>query len=79
MPTVLRIGGHRFHFYSDEGTEPAHIHVRNADGECKFWLDPISLARNRGLPAQQLRDIERLVYENQQLFLEKYNEYHHHR
>lgn len=49
MPTVLRIGAYRFHFYSDEGNEPAHIHVANADGECKFWLEPIKISRNKGL------------------------------
>ena len=42
MPTVLRIGSFRFHFYSDEGQESAHIHVRTPDGECKFWLEPVS-------------------------------------
>jgi hypothetical protein len=76
MPTVLRIGSLRFHFYSDEGTEPPHIHIRSADGECKFWLCPTSLAKNRGVSAQQLRDVERLVYEHQQFLLEKFNEYH---
>ena len=76
MPTVLRIKSFRFHFYSDERKEPAHIHVRSTDGECKFWLSPISLARNRGMPPHQLREIERLVFENQQLLLEKYNGYH---
>ena len=48
MPTVLRIGRYRFHFYSDERGEAAHIHVATADGECKFWLEPITLAGNRG-------------------------------
>ena len=76
MPTILRIRGLRFHFYSDEGTEPAHIHIRSAEGECKFWLSPISLARNRGIPAHQLREIERIVYENQALLMEKFDEYH---
>jgi hypothetical protein len=28
MPTLLRIGSFRFHFYSDEGSEPPHVHVR---------------------------------------------------
>jgi hypothetical protein len=46
MPTVLRIGSFRFHFYSDEGNEPPHMHIATPDGECKFWLKPISLARN---------------------------------
>jgi hypothetical protein len=36
MPTVLRIGNYRFHFYSDERQEPAHVHVQTPDGECKF-------------------------------------------
>ena len=40
MPTVLRIGSFRFHFYSDEGNEPPHMHVATPDGECKFWLKP---------------------------------------
>ncbi|MEK7415510.1 MAG: DUF4160 domain-containing protein, partial [Planctomycetota bacterium] len=34
MPTVLRVGPYRFHFYSDERGEPAHIHVRTSEGEC---------------------------------------------
>ena len=76
MPTVLRIGRFRFHFYSDERQEPAHIHVRCSDGECKFWLDPVVLARNRGLEPHTLREIERLVFEHQALLKEKYDEYH---
>ena len=66
----------RFHFYSDEGVEPPHIHVRCADGECKFWLDPVALARNRSVPAHTVREMERLVYEHIDLLLEKYDEHH---
>ncbi|NDC54458.1 MAG: DUF4160 domain-containing protein [Planctomycetia bacterium] len=76
MPTVLRVGGFRFHFYSDEGTEPPHIHVRCADGECKFWLDPVILARNRGVPAHTVMTMERLVYEHIDLLREKDHEHH---
>jgi hypothetical protein len=76
MPTVLRIGAYRFHFYSDERGEPAHIHVRTSEGECKFWLDPITLAKSRGLAAHEVRTIERLVYEHQDFLIQKYNEYH---
>ena len=76
MPTVLRVGGFRFHFYSDEGTEPPHIHVRCAEGECKFWLDPVGLGRNRGVPPHVVRDMERLVFEHVDLLLEKYDEHH---
>ena len=76
MPTVLRIGPFRFHFYSDERGEPAHIHVEAADGECKFWLEPIALAGNKGLRPETVRRIERLVYEHREMLEEKYREYH---
>jgi hypothetical protein len=76
MPTILRVGRYRFHFYSDERGEPAHVHVRTSEGECKFWLDPILLAKNRGLAAHEVRAIERLVYEHQDFLKEKYHEYH---
>ncbi len=76
MPTVLRIGSCRFHFYSDEMGEPPHIHVETSDGECKYWLDPIRLARNKGIPPHVVREIEKLVFKHQGLFREKYNEFH---
>ena len=76
MPTVLRIAKYRFHFYSNEGSEPPHIHVRCSDGECKFWLEYIALASNRGIAPHDLREIERLVFENKQILLDTYNEYH---
>lgn len=76
MPTVLKIGSFRFHFYSDERNEPPHIHVETPEGECKFWLDPIVLARNKGVPPLVVRAIERLVFEHQVYLKEKYHEYH---
>lgn len=78
MPTVLRIGPYRFHFYSDEGHEPPHVHVRSANGECKFWIMPeIGLAGNRGMPAHEVREIERLVYAHQEKLRTAYDEFHH--
>ncbi len=76
MPTVLRIGPFRFHFYSDEGNEPPHIHIRSGSGDCKFWLEPVALAQNQGVAPQRLREIERLVFQHQAFLTEKYHEYH---
>lgn len=76
MPTILRVGAFRFHFYSDERGEPPHIHVEFGDGECKFWLEPIKLARNKGVPAPKIRQIERLVYAHQAFLRQKYEEIH---
>ena len=39
MPTILFFQGWRFFFYSNERGEPAHIHCRKAEKECKYWLD----------------------------------------
>ena len=75
MPTVLRVSGFRFHFYSDEGNEPPHIHVDAGDGECKFWLSPVTLANSRGMKAIEIRKIERLVYEHQSFFEEQYRDF----
>ncbi len=72
--TVMEIGSFRFHFYSDEGNEPPHIHVATPDGECKFWLQPVRLARNKGVPPLTIRKIEKIVFENQLLLMRKYNE-----
>jgi hypothetical protein len=76
MPTVLRIGSYRFHFYSDECNEPPHIHVETADGECKFWLNPVKLASNQNLSPRIVRQIEKLVFENNVFLYAKFLEYH---
>ena len=64
-PTVLRVGGYRFYFFSREEPRP-HVHVQHADGEAKFWLEPkIKLAQNYGLSWRQVATALRLVEKNQ--------------
>ena len=76
MPTVLRIGPYRFHFYSREGNEPPHIHVTREEMEAKFWLRPVALASNYGFAKAELVRIERLVDEHCQKLLEAYIQTH---
>ncbi len=40
MPTILYVQGWRFHFYSNEGNEPMHVHAVKGEAECKYWLHP---------------------------------------
>jgi len=75
MPTVLRSGPYRLYFYSHEPNEPSHVHIDRDDLTCKFWLDPVVLARNLGFSAKELREMERLVIDNQQELLEAWHEY----
>jgi hypothetical protein len=64
MPTVMRIGPYRFHFYSREESEPPHVHVAREDREAKFWLRPVCLAANRGFKNAELSRLQRLVEEH---------------
>jgi len=54
MPTVLRIDGYRFFFYSNENNEPRYIHVQRERILAKFWLHPVALASSTGFPASEL-------------------------
>jgi len=73
VPAVLRIGRFRFFFYSNEGEEPPHIHVQAAEKECKFWLNPVSLAFNYGFRGHELNEVERLVRAHADEFLEAWH------
>ena len=75
MPNVLVISPHRFYFFSREGHEAPHIHVETAERAAKFWLSPVELAWAYGYNAKEVRRLRELVEKNQQLFLEKWNEY----
>ena len=75
MPTVLRVGRFRFFFYSNEGQEPPHIHVKAGGDEAKFWLDPIALAANHGFNGRELGEIERLVEQHRAELLEAWDEH----
>ena len=43
MPTVLRIGGYRFFFYSNENGEPAHIHFNTKRHWQNFGLNQLHM------------------------------------
>lgn len=75
MPTVLRMGRFRFFFYSNEGQEPPHIHIKAAENEAKFWLDPIQLELNDGFNDRELKTIEQIIEEYQEDLLEAWNEH----
>ncbi len=75
MPTVLRFGSYRLYFYSHEPYEPPHVHIDRDEQTCKFWLEPVALARNLGFSAKELRYVERLIIRNQQRLLETWHAY----
>lgn len=75
MPTVLRVAGCRFFFFSNERQEPAHIHVERAEAYAKFWLAPVRLAGSHGFRSGDLAELGRLVVEHAALFQERWDEF----
>jgi hypothetical protein len=75
MPNVLRSGPYRFYFYSHEPNEPPHVHVDRDNLSAKFWLEPVSLAQNLGFRPKELREVQEIVAQNQQRFVEAWNDY----
>jgi hypothetical protein len=62
-------------FYAGDRDEPPHVHVERDYCEAKFWLDPVRLARSHGFAASEIKKIEKLIVENQQDLLDRWNEF----
>ena len=55
MPTVSNISGpYRFFFYSFDCNERMHVHVQRERMVCKFWIQPLALAKNQGFASKEL-------------------------
>jgi hypothetical protein len=64
-PTVLRVRGYRFYFFSREEPRP-HVHVHHASGEAKFWLMPeVDLAADYGLGPTRVKVALKILEEHQ--------------
>ena len=75
MPTVLRLEGYRFYFYSHEPHEPPHVHVDKAEATAKVWLEVVALARQRGFRTKQRNAILSIVEEHREAMLEAWHEH----
>ena len=73
MPTVLRIDGYRFFFYSLENNEPPHIHIEAGKNVAKYWLNPVGLAMNDGFRSHELTKLRLLVIEHRIKLQEAWN------
>ncbi len=76
MPEVFRKLGFVFFFYSNEDSEPIHIHVRKAGGYAKYWLEPVELEMSQGLKVSDLKIAEQLIIEHLTTIKSKWYEIH---
>jgi len=75
MPAAKEIGPYKLFFYSTEGKEPPHVHVRRERATAKFWLTPVRLSKSRRFSDHELRALQKIVEENEQDVLEAWNEH----
>ena len=75
MPGVLQVGPYRFIFFSSDRDEPIHIHVKRDRQVAKFWLKPVSLAKNKGFKQHELDGIAALVMQYEMILIEAWHDY----
>lgn len=76
MPSVRNIpGAYRLFFYSFDCGEPRHVHVQRDKMVCKFWLEPVCLAKNAGFSPKELNAIRQLIQMHSPKILEAWHEH----
>jgi len=65
MPKPLLKEGFSLYFWSEEGSEPPHVHVSKGGGLAKWWLAPsIHVEYSNGFKKQEQRRIRELTEEH---------------
>ena len=75
MPTILRLDGYRFYFFSHEPNEPPHVHVDKGSATIKVWLNSLEVAKSRGFRAHEINGIIAKVAEHRAMLTEAWNEH----
>ena len=74
MPTVFILFGFIFKFYSNDH-EPLHIHVIKGNAKAKFILFPVQLVENHGLKPAEIKFVESIIEENQEVIAQHWNRF----
>jgi len=74
MPTVLRIGGYRFFFFSDEHL-PMHIHIEKADSYVRIEIETLKVTDSYNISHKEVKKLKRFVEENREVLKGAWNAY----
>ena len=74
MPTVLRIHGYRFFFFSDEHM-PKHIHIEKGGSYLRVELDTYKVTDSYDISLKEITKVVKLVKENKETLEGAWNEY----
>lgn len=61
-------------FYSNDHI-PVHIHVIKSECRAKYTIFPVSLVENQGFKPSELKMIESIIEENEEVIAEHWNKY----
>ena len=71
-----REAGFAFKFFSGDGTEPPHVHVRGHGGTGKIWLVPtVELEGSRGYDVTECNTILRIAKEHRDDWLDAWRRF----
>ena len=74
MPTILRIDGYRFFFFSDEHN-PEHIHIEKGDGYARIELKNLKVTDSYNLNSKEIKKLVVLVKQNIEQLQGAWDEY----
>ncbi len=77
MPTVFKIDGFRFFFFSDEHT-PIHIHIEKGDGYMRVELETLHITTKQNFTKNEERKILSIIRTHQEELIGAWNEYFNH-
>ncbi len=52
-----------------------HVHVQQEKMTCKFWINPLALAKNYGFSAKELNTIRAIIIKNKNRISERWYEH----
>ncbi len=74
LPTILKIDGFRFFFFSNEHS-PEHIHIEKGDTYARIELESLKVTDSYNLDSKDLKKLVALVKKNREKLQGDWNEY----
>jgi len=74
LPTIFKIDGYRFFFFSDEHN-PKHIHIEKGDAYARIELCNLKVTDSYNLNSKELKKLLKLVKTNHEKLQGAWDEY----
>ncbi len=74
MPTILRVNGYRFFFFSN-AHEPIHVHIEKGDKYAKIDVASLKIEENYKLTSKECKELLKIVETHRDRIVEVWNEY----